>query len=268
MKTIIFDGKKAANQKLEELKERVLKFGLKGKLASIIAGKSERNLVYAKLKEEAAKKIGLIIEIKDLGENVSCEEVGNLIQNLNEDNNVAGIMLQLPLIDNLKSKTSTLIHLVKPEKDIDGMRDDSCYLAPVVRGVMEIIKVSGAKIASNPYVIVLGGKGFVGKKIIKELIREGLSPNGLDVETKDLGKETIKADLLITSCHQPGIITGKMIKRGAVVIDVSSPKGDVKTEEVIGKASFISPVPGGVGPMTISCLLENLVEKLEGNLIQ
>jgi methylenetetrahydrofolate dehydrogenase (NADP+)/methenyltetrahydrofolate cyclohydrolase len=268
METIIFDGKKFAQEKLEKLKEKVSKLGLKGKLVSIIAGEGERNLVYAKLKQEAAKKIGLTIEIKDLGEGLSYEEVKKEIEKLNKDADVAGIMLQLPLADNLKDKTSTLIHLIKPEKDLDGMRDDSCYLAPVVRGVMEIIKISGLKNSSNPKIVVLGAKGFVGKKIVRELMRNKFSPYGLDLENKDLGKETVKADLLVTTCSCPGIITGEMIKKGAVIIDVSSPKGDVKTEEIIGKAGFVSPVPGGVGPMTISYLLENLVEKLEGNLVQ
>lgn len=268
METIIFDGKKIANQKLKELKERVSKIKLKGKLVSIIAGKNERNLVYAKLKKEAAQKIGLAIEIKDLGEKTSYKEIKELIQNLNENKDVAGIMLQLPLSDSLKSKTFMLIHLIQPEKDLDGMRDDSCYLAPVIKGVMEIVKISGLKSSYNIKVVVLGSKGFVGKKIVKELVRNNFSPQGLDLETKDLRKETIKADLLITACNQPGIVTKEMVKKGAVVIDVSSPKGDVKTKELIGEAGFVSPVPGGVGPMTIACLLENLVEKLEGNLIQ
>ncbi len=268
MKTIIFDGKKFAQEKLEKLQEKVSRLGLRGKLVSIVAGKNERNLVYAKLKQEAAKKIGLMVEIKDLGENTSYEEVEKEIKKLNSEKDVEGIMLQLPLADNLKNKTSSLIHLIKPEKDIDGMRDDSSYLAPVVRAVMEVIKVSGLKVSNSPYIIVLGSEGFVGKKIIKELKRIGFFPKGLDVETKNLGKETIKADLLITACSCPGIITKEMIKNGAIVIDVSSPQGDVKTEEMIGRVNFISPVPGGVGPMTISCLLENLVEKLEGNLVQ
>jgi methylenetetrahydrofolate dehydrogenase (NADP+)/methenyltetrahydrofolate cyclohydrolase len=268
MKTIIFDGNKFVQGKIKKLKERVKKLKNKGKLVSLVVGKNERNLVYAKLKQKKAEEIGLKVEIKDLGENASYEEIKEEIEKLNEDSKVSGIMLQLPLTDSLKDKTSSLIHLIKEEKDIDGMRDDSCYLAPVVRAVMEIIKVSGLKISNNPYVVVLGSNGFVGKKLMKELVRKKFSPKGLDIAIKNLKKETLETDLLITTCHQPGIIGGEMVKEGAVIIDVSSPKGDVQVDEVIGKVKFISPVPGGVGPLTVFYLLENLVEKLEWNLLQ
>jgi methylenetetrahydrofolate dehydrogenase (NADP+)/methenyltetrahydrofolate cyclohydrolase len=111
--------------------------------------------------------------------------------------------------------------------------------------------------------VVVGEKGFLGGKIIRALKEMDYEVFGLDIETKDLAKETNNADIIISVTGQKRLITGKMIKDKAVVIDVGAPNGDVVFDEAVKKASFITPVPGGIGPVTISCLLENLVEAAE-----
>ena len=173
-------------------------------------------------------------------------------------------MIPLPLPKNFSEKDrDEIIKTITKEKDVDGLQDDSPYLTPTVKSVLEVIKEATPHVTLKVpplKVAVVGARGFEGKKIFKVLNEMGYEVEGLDRKIENLKTKTKEADILISVTGSPGIIGKEEVKEGAVIIDVGSPKGDVKTEEIMEKAAFISPVPGGIGPVTISCLLENLVE--------
>jgi len=274
---MMFDGRQFALQKASELVGEIAKLKKKGvapKLASIVIGDEGGGRLYQSLKKKAAERIGAKVEIKSLSSSINLEEVVNLIKKLNADKLVHGIMVQLPLPKKFsQSDRDKIISAIAKEKDVDGLRDDSPYLAPAVKAVLAAIKETPPLKVRSYKVVVVGAEGFVGQKIVKVLKGKGYQVDGVDIETKDpvkpqqgwshrvsLKLKTKNADILISATGREGLITGNMVKSGAVVIDVGSPKGDVKFDEVVKKASFMTPVPGGIGPVTISCLLENLVE--------
>lgn len=274
----IFDGKTFANKKLELLSYQVSKLkkkGIKPKLVSILVGEDPASLLYLNLKKKAAKRVGADVEIIYLQNNTGTKELKKKIERFNKNNEVNGIMIQLPLPENFTKKDrDEIINTIDFKKDVDGLRENSPFLTPVVKAVLEALKEGISYFVPPPCkdsplkVVVVGARGFEGSKIFKVLKEMGYDVQGADRNTFKLERETRRADVLISATGSPGIIRGDMVKAGAIVIDVGSPKGDVVTEEVLKKASFISPVPGGIGPVTISCLLENLVESSQnGTLI-
>ncbi len=265
----IFDGKKISIEKEIEIEREVKKLKKKGiqpKLVTVLVGDDEESQVYLKLKKKVGKKIGVKVEIRKLQKRTSVNQLIKLVEELNNDKSVHGIMVQLPLQSNLRSKTRKIINAITPGKDIDGMRDDSQYLAPVVKAVLKAIKKGSNHIAGVPLkveplrVVVVGAKGFIGRKMVKTLKEMDYQVGEVDIETKNLRLRTKKADILISVVGEAGLITGDMVGRDAIVIDVGYPKGDVNLDQVAQKASFITPVPGGIGPVTIAYLFENLIE--------
>jgi methylenetetrahydrofolate dehydrogenase (NADP+)/methenyltetrahydrofolate cyclohydrolase len=265
MKTIIFDGRRFAVEKEISLQNRVLGLKARGvypKLASILIGDNPASRLYVNLKKKAAERIGAELDIYLLKENVKFEEVILLIGTLNTDDNVQGIMIQMPLPISLANSKSQILNSIAPEKDIDGLGEDSPFLHPTSKAVMEIIEEAKKQLSihnSQFTICVVGATGMVGKPLVRELKNEKYEVIECNTKTVDLKKETLKADILVSVTGIPNIIKGDMVKDGAIVIDVGSPKGDIEFDSVSPKASFISPVPGGVGPVTISCLLENLI---------
>jgi len=269
--SLFFDGKDFANSKEEFLKKKVSSLRKRGvipKLFSIIVGEDPASVLYVNLKKKRGEKIGVKVEVKSFSEGSSVSDIVHEIKKANKDKSVHGIMVQLPLPPNFSDKDrNKIINSIARKKDVDGLRDDSPYLTPTVKAVLEVIKKAtpyieqlNSKETSLGYkVAVVGYKGFEGSKIFKVLKEMGYDVSGVDRKDKDLKAKTLKADILISVTGSFGIIGKEEVKEGAIVIDVGSPKGDVRIDEIIDKASFISPVPGGVGPVTISCLLENLV---------
>lgn len=264
---MVFNGRLVSRQKEEDLKNLIDKIRKKGvipKLVSIQVGDDKASNLYLSLKQKAAYRVGAKVEIIKFDEDIKLRQIIKLIKNYNKNNNVHGIMVQLPLPPILKTKTDEIISTIIPEKDVDGMRDDSPFLTPVTKAVLLAIK-DALNIVRPPLkeaplkVVIVGYTGFEGARIYKVLKDKGYQIEGANLKTKNLGEKTIKADILVSATGVAGLISGDMVKRGAIVIDVGAPKGDIRTDEIINKASFISPVPGGIGPVTISCLLENLV---------
>jgi methylenetetrahydrofolate dehydrogenase (NADP+)/methenyltetrahydrofolate cyclohydrolase len=263
---IIFDGNAVAKEKKKDLKKKIDKLGKRAivpTMVSIMIGDNKASRKYLSMKKALASSVGADLRIHKIEKNVAGEEIISLIEKLNGDPKVHGIMVQLPLPPNFsdKDKENTINAIEKP-KDIDGMRDDSMYVAPVVKS---ILKALGEAYKHTIYsrgakTVVVGAKGFVGKKILRVLEEMGYEVKGVDVDTKKLSDITLKANILISVTGVSGLIKGNMVKKGALVIDVGSPDGDVATEEILEKVKFISPVPGGVGPLTIAYLLENLVD--------
>lgn len=262
---IIFSGKQAAIEREKKLKRSVrklMKDDITPKLVSLILGNDPKGKQYLSLKKKAAERIGAKLEILRLPASESVDSLIGLIRKLNTNENVHGIMLQLPLPSIFSEKDrDEIIHEIVKDKDIDGMRDDSMYLAPVVKSVLRVL--SDAYKYTNydrgARMVVVGADGFVGKKLIAILRRLGYKVKGVDENVKKLSFVTKSADILISATGVSGLINKNMVKEGAVVVDVGSPSGDVDEKEVKSKAKFLSPVPGGVGPLTIIYLLENLV---------
>lgn len=267
--TVIFDGKAFALEKEAELKKEVEKIKSKKKitpkLSSILVGENKGSKLYLSLKARVAERIGAEVKVISLSKSLSTKEIIKEIEKLNKNESVHGIMLQLPLPANFsKEDREVIINSIGKEKDVDGMREDSIFITPVVKAVVEVIRQASIYLPENreAKVVVVGATGFEGKKITKVLDEMAYHVQGTNSKTKNLSQNTLNADILISATGQTGLITGEMVKKGAIVIDVGSPKGDVRTDEVIGKVAYLSPVPGGIGPVTISMLLENLISIL------
>ena len=260
---IIFDGKLFAAEKEANLGIRVLGLKARGiypKLASIIIGKNPASELYVNLKKKAAERIGAEVDIYFLGENSKIDDILLLVDTLNTDEGVNGIMVQLPLPGNIAKFKDRIIGSINQEKDVDGLRQDSQFLHPTSKAAIDILKFAEKGLKVKPKTVcVIGSTGMVGTPLVKELKEEKYDVVEVNAETKNLAEKVKSADVLISATGVPSLIKSDMIKSDSIVIDVGSPKGDVEVE-ASKKAAFITPVPGGVGPVTISCLLENLIE--------
>ncbi len=272
-----------------EIKALKDKQGVSPGLAVVLVGENPASQQYVKNKNKAAHEIGIYSEQHNLPKETSEAELLALVARLNADAKIHGILVQLPLPRHIDEKKVLL--LIDPEKDVDGfhplnlgrmMVGDPAYLPCTPHGVVKMLAYSGVQ-TSGAHVVVVGRSNIVGKPVANMLVQKA---EGADAtvtichsRTRDLPSVTRQADILIAAIGRPEFVTADMVKPGAVVIDVgvnrvddpSSPKGfrwvgDVKYEEVAAKASAISPVPGGVGPMTITMLLYNTVESAKRSL--
>lgn len=252
--TTIFDGKKEAQNILDNLKSELSKSNKKPHLASIVVGDEPGALKYQELKKKAAESIGASLEIVRFPESESKEQLVELIKRLNNDNEVQGIMVQLPLPGKYNiSDRNDAIKAIDPQKDVDGMRLDSPFTAPVVLACEHALKSAGIK--KTQKVAVVGSKGFVGERAVKyfsEWYETGKFDQGDDL------KLLKNYDAVIACTGQTELINDNMIKDGAVLIDTGAPKPEFD-QGAIKKASFVTPVPGGIGPLTIAYLMKNLV---------
>lgn len=249
----IFDGKSFSLKKIENLKKEVLKLksiGIYPHLASIIVGDNPASKLYVGLKKIAGNKIGVEVSVYLLSKNTKKEKLLTLIKILNDDRNISGIMLQLPLPEKLNNSKFEILNTIDIKKDVDGLKSDSNFVHPTVKAVLQIIELAKIKLNKSFNTIAIVGKeGMVGSFLINEL-----------KNTKyKLIENSKEADILVSATGSPNIITGSMVKKDAIIIDVGSPKGDVDFDKVSPKVLFITPVPGGVGPVTITCLLENII---------
>lgn len=262
--TIVFDGNSFAKVKEQQLTQKVFTIKenrITPKLVSILVGDDPASILYTALKRKAAERIGAIMEVKILDSAISSEEIIEGIKKLNDDTSVHGIMIQMPLPAHLKPYRDEIVNSIKVEKDVDGLRENSNFIPATVKAVVLIMKEASKYLFDN--VVVVGSSGMVGKPLVKLLKELEYKVIGVDIDTPNLEEKTKKADLIISATGKAGLITPEMVKDGVVVIDVGSPKPDVELE-VAKKASFITPVPGGVGPVTIISLLDNLIIASQG----
>lgn len=272
----IIYGKKLAAQYEGELKEEVKKLGFAPCGVNILIGDDPSSVLYTQIKEKKAQEIG--IDLKTLrfslggGTNPPprWDDVVQKIEEMNKDPNIYGIMIQLPVPEDFLEGHSLdeLLGKIDSQKDIDGLhyaRKRSTFVPAAVKAVLMILEDEKINVRGKT-VIVLGKSNLVGKPVAEELKKMGAQVTVCDSQTKNLSGETQKADIIISATGVPGILTGEMIKEGVVVIDVGAEKvggklkGDVDFSSVYPKASKITPVPGGVGPVTVIALLKNLVE--------
>lgn len=273
MKNIKFDGKVFASKKEKALAKKVAALKKKGvtpKLATVLLGDIEINNLYVNLKKKAAERVGAEVEIYNVSITKHKSYIFNLLRVLNNDSTVHGIMIQLPPADKWKRHMKSFINFIDPKKDVDGLKEDSPYIKAVTRATAEILEVAFTKLGltKKAKILIIGNKGSVGKANLAYLKIQKYDVEGWDrrmtMKPMEIYRSLLKIsnnyDALVSSIGIPGLITEEAVKEGSVVIDISAPKGDADFHSAAKKAAFITPVPGGVGPVTISCLLENLVE--------
>ena len=278
--TVIMDGKKLAQEVKAELKQRVEELWtskqIVPRLAVILVGEDPASQVYVRNKRQAAEKIGIKTVDNLLPATVSEADLLDLIYEYNEDPNIHGILVQLPLpayIDEAK-----VTHAILPSKDVDGFHPVNMghlfmnmphSLPCTPRGIMELLAAYGISPAGKEVVIV-GRSNIVGRPMVALMLNADATVTVAHSKTKDLRAVTKRADILVVATGRPEMITGADIKPGAVVIDVGVNRladghlvGDVQRQTVEGVASYLTPVPGGVGPMTIAMLMKQTVEFAE-----
>ena len=272
----ILDGKELAKKVREGVKEQVDKLKNKGinpKLAVVMVGNDSASAVYVKNKSNACRKAGIEFEEFLLPEETTEEELINLIKKLNKDKNVHGILLQSPVPKHINIDRA--FDTISPEKDVDGFNavnvgnltiGRDCLVSCTPYGVMRLLEEYNIDV-SGKRAVVIGRSNIVGKPMLQCLLSKDATVTICHSKTKDLSEVVSEADIVISAIGRPNFVTGNMIKDGAVVIDVGINRmedgslcGDVKFDEVESKASFITPVPGGVGPMTVAMLVENVVK--------
>ncbi len=269
----ILDGRKLGDKVLSGVAREIKKRKLKLKLAVVFIGDNKISQVYLRKKQEACKKAGISFHIFGFPGNISEAELEREIEKIVRDPSNSGIVVQLPLPFN-HLITQPLLNLIPPERDPDCLSKKSfeifsggndSALPPVVAAIAKFLKEYKIQVKGKNAVVVGQGK-LVGLPASIWLKQQGAKVAVCDSKTEDIVSKLKKADIVISGAGHPGLIKGAMIKRGAIVIDCGTSvengktKGDVDFESVSKKAGFISPVPGGVGPLAVACLLENLVK--------
>ncbi|MDN5346912.1 MAG: methylenetetrahydrofolate dehydrogenase / methenyltetrahydrofolate cyclohydrolase [Clostridia bacterium] len=272
----ILDGKQIAAEVREGVKKEVEELKSKGihpGLAVVLVGDNPASQVYVRNKHKACEEVGIYSEVHRLPGTTSQEELLALIRKLNEDPKLHGILVQLPLPDHIDEKK--VIDTIALDKDVDGFSPsnvgnlvigDKCFYPCTPYGCMVLLEKAGID-PKGKKAVVVGRSNIVGKPVALMLLARHATVTICHSRTKDLAAECRQADILVAAVGKPEMITGDMIKEGAVVIDVGINRldngklvGDVHFESAREKASWITPVPGGVGPMTIAMLLKNTVE--------
>ncbi len=273
---ILLDGKKLANKIQKKIKEDVelLKRGsITPGLAVILIGDDPASRVYVKKKAEACKEVGVYSVVHEMPENIKEETILNTIKLMNENENINGILVQLPLPKHINQ--TKILEAIDPKKDVDGFHpfnmgrlclDLDSFVPCTPLGVMEIFKEYQIELKGKN-VCIVGASNIVGKPMAALLINAFATVDICHIYTKDLKEHTKRADIVIVGVGKAGLITEDMVKDGAIVIDIGINRlengklaGDVDFENVAPKCSYITPVPGGVGPMTIAMLLSNTIK--------
>lgn len=274
----IIDGKKISQNIKDELKEKVAALAAEGKetaLAVIQVGNDPASGVYVNNKKKACAYIGIRSLSYELPEETTEEELLELIEKLNADGAVGGILVQLPVPAHIREEH--IIRAISPQKDVDGFHPEnvgklvigeSGFVSCTPAGIIQLLKRSGIEIAGKRCVVI-GRSNIVGKPMALLMLRENATVTVAHSKTQNLKELCREADILIVAMGRPRFITAEYVKKGAVVIDVGIHRneqgklcGDVRYEEVEPLASAITPVPGGVGPMTIAMLMHNCVESM------
>lgn len=266
----IIDGKKLAFEHEQKLKNILSSLEVKPKVVSILIGEDAPSALYTSIKQKKAQELKIDFKPLKFSEDADFNEVAQAIKDLNGDYAINGIMVQLPLPEVFLGSydTKELLELINPQKDIDGLTDSSHYLPAAAKAVISILEDEGIK-ASDKNIVVVGKSDLVGKPVAGELIKMGGKVQIADSQTEDLSEFINQADIIVSAAGVPGLITGEMVKNGVVIIDVGTTKvdgklkGDIDFDSVYPKASKITPVPGGVGPMTVISLMENVLEAVK-----
>lgn len=276
----ILDGKQIAKEYRQGLKDQVEELNKQGftpKLSVILVGNDDASQSYVKSKKKAAEEIGMISEIIHLDESTTEKEVLNELGRLNNDDSVSGILVQVPLPKQVSEQK--VLEAINPDKDVDGFHptnigklyiNKQTFVPCTPLGIMEILKHSDIDLEGKN-AVVIGRSHIVGQPVSKLLLQANCTVTILHSRTKNMSEYLKNADIIVSAVGKPGLVTKDVVKEGAVVIDVGNTpdengklKGDVDYDEVKNVAGAITPVPGGVGPLTITMVLNNtlLAEKM------
>ena len=272
----LIDGKKISSDIREELKAKIAKLqeekGVTPGLAVILVGDDPASQVYVRNKERACKETGIYSEVLRLPADTTEEQLFSYIDGYNKNDRIHGLLVQFPVPGHLSQQR--IIDRIDPSKDVDGLSyvnagklasgaaDGLVSCTP--RGILELVKRTGTQIEGK-HVVVIGRSNLVGKPVAQLFLNENATVTICHSRTKDLPSVTRTADILIVAIGRPRFVKADFVKDGAIVIDVGTSRfegkltGDCDTDTIIEKASYITPVPGGVGPMTITMLLDNTV---------
>lgn len=270
----IINGKEIAESILNNIKKEVENFDVKPTLAVIIVGCDPASKVYVKNKIKKSEFLGFNSILKELPEDIQKKELLDVIKNLNNDKNVNGILLQLPLPKGLDEKD--FLDEISPIKDVDGFttynsgklfKGEKPYsIACTPKGIIKLLETKNINLEGKVAVVV-GRSNIVGKPVANLLLQKNATVIQAHSKTKNLPEILKLADIIISATGKEEFIKGDMVKEGAIIIDVGITRnkngkltGDVDFESVYNKVSYITPVPGGVGPMTIATLMENTLE--------
>ncbi|MBJ8005612.1 bifunctional methylenetetrahydrofolate dehydrogenase/methenyltetrahydrofolate cyclohydrolase FolD [Bacillus cereus] len=276
MVAVIIKGNEVAEKKRAQLKEEVVKLkeqGIVPGLAVILVGEDPASRSYVKGKEKGCEQVGIYSELIELPETITEERLLAEIDRLNGDDRINGILVQLPLPKHIEEKA--IIERISPEKDVDGfhpisvgrmMTGQDTFLPCTPHGILELVKETNLDI-SGKHVVVIGRSNIVGKPVGQLFLNENATVTYCHSKTQNIEELSKLADILIVAVGRPKMVTADYIKEGAVVIDVGVNRletgklcGDVDFDNVLDVAGYITPVPKGVGPMTITMLLHNTVE--------
>lgn len=276
----IIDGKAVSAAVKEQVRDEIARDGIKAGLAVVIVGNDPASRVYVNNKKKACEFCGITSFEYALPEETTMKQLLELIDTLNSDGKVNGILVQLPLPKQLDEKE--VIARISPEKDVDAFHEQNVgkimignysFLPCTPSGCMDLIHSTGVEI-SGKECVVIGRSNIVGKPMAMLLLHENGTVTICHSRTKNLAEVCRRADILVAAVGRPNFVTADMVKEGAVVIDVGINRldngklcGDVKFDEVSEKAGWITPIPGGVGPMTIATLMKNTLTaaKLQQN---
>lgn len=269
----LINGKQTATDIEEKLKQTIADFPSAPQLAIILVGNDEPSLIYVRNKQKAAAKIGLLSQLYHLDENISETELLKIIQQLNEDNTVNGIIVQLPLPKHLN--TNRIINAISPLKDVDGFHpyntgllqnnEKPYFIAATPLGIMKLIKTIVPELTGKN-VVLIGASLIVGRPLATLLLNQNCTVTITHAQTQNIKELTSKADILVAACGVAKLVKADWIKENSILIDVGINRdngklcGDIDFDDVKNKALAITPVPGGVGPMTIAMLLSNTVD--------
>ncbi len=273
----ILDGKKLSqkikSQIKSQTKELKEKHNIVPGLAVVLVGDDPASLTYVKMKEKACKEVGFYSIVHHMPQSISQQEIEETIKMMNQNPNIDGILVQLPLPSHID--TTKILELIDPTKDVDGfhpynfgrlMQGLDTFAPCTPLGVMELLKEYGID-PKGMDVCVVGASNIVGKPMAALLLNANATVDICHIYTKDLQSHTKKADMVVVGVGKPNLITADMVKDGVILIDIGINRlpdgklvGDADFEAISQKASYITPVPGGVGPMTISMLLANTIK--------
>ena len=270
------DGKALSLKLKEQMKQRIEQLkqqGINPKLVVVLVGDNSASQVYVRNKHKSCGEVGIESEVITMPEQTTQQELLEVVERLNQDETVDGILVQLPLPKQIDEKT--VLRSILPEKDVDGFHPvnvgllsigDECFAPATPSGIIAMFQEYGINIAGKNCVVI-GRSNIVGKPMAALLLKNHATVTICHSKTEDLASYTRRADVVIVATGHRHTLTADMVKEGAVVVDVGMNRneqgklcGDVDYEEVKEKASFITPVPGGVGPMTITELLENTIQ--------
>ena len=273
-KAKVIDGKILAAKVREELAAKIADCAKTPVLAVVLIGNNEASRIYVRNKQKAAQEVGIKCDIHELPADVTQAQLQQFIENLNHNPEINGIIIQQPLPQHLE--VLPLLQLIEPKKDVDGfgpinlgllvLRSSQAVIAATPKGILRMLNSTGVNLQGK-HVVIIGRSNIVGKPLAQLLLSQDCTVTVTHSKTQNLPQITATADIVIAACGCPKMVEASWLKPEAIVIDVGINRGqdgklcgDVDFDGVLDKVSFISPVPGGVGPMTVAMLLENTYE--------